>query len=255
MPVHTPTKAVESRLSELTQQLRANTQRLADRMQRAEGTSAASAANSAANAAEPARTIADAVEQALAASATSPVEEVTIRPIAPKPSLFIEPAAERAPPPEAASEPAFIPPQPERPAARPRMPRIEDLPIPAQNEIRAKRAAAAAEADKPRMSLLQRIASVGLGRRDDPAPAPRPQPARPLVRPSADRLPPYPARPQESRGPESRATEPVSEYAKRPPVSRPAPQGLDPHGRPAPVASSLDDDQLEIPAFLRRQAN
>ena len=27
------------------------------------------------------------------------------------------------------------------------------------------------------------------------------------------------------------------------------------HGRPAPVAAPLDDDQLEIPAFLRRQAN
>jgi cell division protein FtsZ len=28
------------------------------------------------------------------------------------------------------------------------------------------------------------------------------------------------------------------------------------HGRPAPVAHKpVDDDQLEIPAFLRRQAN
>ena len=44
--------------------------------------------------------------------------------------------------------------------------------------------------------------------------------------------------------------EPVSEYAKRP-----APQGLDLHGRQAPVHNSADDDQLEIPAFLRRQAN
>jgi cell division protein FtsZ len=49
--------------------------------------------------------------------------------------------------------------------------------------------------------------------------------------------------------------EPVSEYARRPVAPRPAPQGLDLHGRPAPVASSMDDDQLEIPAFLRRQAN
>ena len=30
---------------------------------------------------------------------------------------------------------------------------------------------------------------------------------------------------------------------------------LDQHGRQAPVNNSLDDDQLEIPAFLRRQAN
>jgi cell division protein FtsZ len=49
-------------------------------------------------------------------------------------------------------------------------------------------------------------------------------------------------------------TEPVSDYAKRP-APRPAPQGLDIHGRPAPVHNSAEDDQLEIPAFLRRQAN
>jgi cell division protein FtsZ len=28
---------------------------------------------------------------------------------------------------------------------------------------------------------------------------------------------------------------------------------LDPHGRPAPRVVAQDDDQLEIPAFLRRQ--
>ena len=33
------------------------------------------------------------------------------------------------------------------------------------------------------------------------------------------------------------------------------PQGLDPHGRQAPVHNSADEDHLEIPAFLRRQAN
>ncbi|WP_265442301.1 hypothetical protein [Bradyrhizobium sp. SEMIA] len=46
------------------------------------------------------------------------------------------------------------------------------------------------------------------------------------------------------------ASEPVSEYARRP-----APQGLDMHGRPAPVAPAPQgDDHLDIPAFLRRQA-
>ena len=44
--------------------------------------------------------------------------------------------------------------------------------------------------------------------------------------------------------------DPVSEYARRP-----APQGLDPHGRPAPVAAPPQgEDHLVIPAFLRRQA-
>ena len=49
--------------------------------------------------------------------------------------------------------------------------------------------------------------------------------------------------------PESRP-EPVSEYAKRS-----APQGLDQHGRQAPVHNRSEEDQLDIPAFLRRQAN
>jgi len=67
--------------------------------------------------------------------------------------------------------------------------------------------------------------------------------------PKAPPLPPLP-RPAEPRAPES-----VSEYAKRAMPQRGNPQGLDQHGRPAPVNNSLDDDQLEIPAFLRRQAH
>jgi cell division protein FtsZ len=250
-------KAVESRLSELTQQLRANTQRLAERVQRAEPTpihtQAAPIAESIA--AAPSAEVAPASQQVGAPAPVAALEDVTIRPIPPKPTLFIEPNAENAPQ-EIPSEKAFIPPQAERPGQRPRMPRIEDLPLPAQNEIRAKRAAIA-DADKPRPSLLQRLASVGLGRKtEEAAPAPRPQaPRPPVARPHAERLPPYPAPRQDQRPAESRPQELVSEYAKRPPAPRPAPQGLDLHGRPSPVAASIDDDQLEIPAFLRRQAN
>jgi cell division protein FtsZ len=264
-PVHAVApKSVENRLSELTQQLRANSHRLAERLQRQEpGETAANplvAPASVASVAEPVAQVADHAVAGPVAPAPVAHEDVMIRPIAPKPSLFIEPVAERSAQPEheAPAETAFIPPQPERAAVRPRMPRIEDLPLPAQNEIRAKRAAVAAEADKPKMSLLQRLASVGLGgTRKDEQPAPRPQAPRPTGRPvMGDRLPPFPAnRPQDSRGLEGRPQEPVSEYAKRAPAPRPAPQGLDTHGRPAPVAPTMDDDQLEIPAFLRRQAN
>jgi len=90
---------------------------------------------------------------------------------------------------------------------------------------------------------MQRLASVGLGRRGDneaPPAAPMPRPARPT--------PQYERSPQ--RHPEDRPPEPVSEYARRS-----GPQGLDPHGRNAPVHNSGEDDQLDIPAFLRRQAN
>jgi cell division protein FtsZ len=43
--------------------------------------------------------------------------------------------------------------------------------------------------------------------------------------------------------------EPISDYAKRT-----APQGLDQHGRQTLVHNPDEEDQLEIPAFLRRQA-
>jgi cell division protein FtsZ len=262
-------KSVENRLSELTQQLRANSHRLAERLQRQEpGETAATPLVAPASLAPVAESIASGAETIVPQTVAAPmahapvaIEDVMIRPIAPKPSLFIEPVTERSAQPvehEAPAETAFIPPQPERAVVRPRMPRIEDLPLPAQNEIRAKRAAVAAEADKPKMSLLQRLASVGLGgTRKDEQPAPRPQAPRPTGRPvMGERLPPFPAnRPQDSRGLEGRPQEPVSEYAKRAPAPRPAPQGLDTHGRPAPVAPTMDDDQLEIPAFLRRQAN
>ena len=70
----------------------------------------------------------------------------------------------------------------------------------------------------------------------------------PLVRQQPS-LGPMPARPA-PRAHDSRAQDPVSEYAKKG-----APQGLDPLGRQAPVHNSPEDDQLDIPAFLRRQVN
>ena len=180
-----------------------------------------------------------AVAAALAAPpAPAAQEDVTVRPLTPKPSLFVEPVMTE---PSTDDMPqAFIPPEPERVARAPRMPRMEELPLPAQNEIRASRGETTdTGAEKQRMSLLQRLAQVGLGRRDEaPAEAQAPAPARP-------QLPPIQ---------QPRSMQPVSEYAKRPPVS--APQGLDIHGRQTlPVQKPVDDDQLEIPAFLRRQAN
>ncbi len=137
----------------------------------------------------------------------------------------------------------FIPPQPERPSGRaPRMPRIDELPIPAQNELRAQRGELPeSEPEKRRMTLLQRLAAVGLGRRESEEPKPEPKPTRSF-------LPEWPA--QRMPRTEPRAPEPVSEYARRQ-----SPQGLDMHGRPAPAPRDPDDDQLDIPAFLRRQVN
>jgi cell division protein FtsZ len=159
--------------------------------------------------------------------------------------LFVEPVMTEPAPEDMPA--AFIPPEPERVSRSPRMPRMEDLPMPAQNQIRASRGETSeAGPERQRMTLLQRLAQVGLGRRDDRADEDEAQASAP---PPA-RLPPLP-RPQPQ--PQS-AMPPVSEYAKRAPS--PAPQGLDIHGRQTlPVQKSVDDDQLEIPAFLRRQAN
>jgi cell division protein FtsZ len=107
---------------------------------------------------------------------------------------------------------------------------------------------------KQRMGLLQRLASVGLGggRREEEAPHAPQEPQLPRQRMGP--IPQPPARPMQPRPaprpPEqSRPSEPVSEYARRPPH-----QGLDPMGRQAPVHNSSEEDQLDIPAFLRRQA-
>jgi cell division protein FtsZ len=99
-----------------------------------------------------------------------------------KPSLFEPAQAEAQPEPHMPA--AYIPPAPERTARTPRMPRIDELPLPAQNEIRAQRGEITDDhPEKRRMSLMQRLASVGLGRRADnepPPAAPMPRQARPV---------------------------------------------------------------------------
>ena len=255
--------AAASRLAELSQTLRANTQRTAERVERPERSDQAHRAVAQALAAAPAAETAAPIAESTAEAPVTAIEDVTIRPIAPpKPTLFMEPAdpvAEAAP---ALAEPEkpFIPPQAERPALRPpRMPRIDELPIPAQNQIRARETQAAEPApQKQRVSLLQRLASVGLGRRDEEETRTEPRQTTRPVPVAAERaappMPKAPPMPPLQRAPEQRA-ESVSEYAKRPAAPRPAPQGLDQHGRQAPVNSAIEDDQLEIPAFLRRQAH
>lgn len=233
----------ESRLAELTNRLKAESQRTAERIERIEAATRVTTAPGQKSAPSSVDQVAT-TAVATAVQAPSAVDDVTIKPIThTKPSLFVEPAVSTEPPqPETPS--VFIPPEPERPEVRtPRMPSIGELPLPGQNAIRAQRGEIPEEStEKRHMSLLQRLAAVGLGRRDNEDKAP---PAQQRNAPPAGG---HPQRPP-NRGPESRQ-DPVSEYVKRP-----APQGLDIHGRPAPMPKSVDEDQLEIPAFLRRQAN
>ncbi len=153
------------------------------------------------------------------------------------PAVEPQPAETR----HAVYEEAFVPPAAMHPERRqPRMPQIEDFPLIAQKEIRAKSAAAEqgghpGSHESRRPGLLQRLAQVGLGRREESDDSEIVEP--PVVAQTME--------------------EPVSEYAKRPqrPVhpeqARHAPQVANAPRR----GPSIDDDQYEIPAFLRRQAN
>ncbi len=256
------TSTPENRLADLTARLRADNQRLAERAQKLEASTPAPSAPAA-----PQRSSSSVERAALAAiaaavapeapqsPASAPLQpasygDVTVRPIAQKPSLFPDPDATRAVE-EPATPETFIPQAAERaPGRTPRMPKFEDLPMPAQNEIRQARGEAEDEhPQKTRLSLLQRLANVGLGRRDEET---EPPIAARASGPSMSPMPPLPERkPQRTVAQQIAANEPVSEYARRP-----APQGLDVHGRPAPVAATPQgDDHLDIPAFLRRQTN
>ena len=256
----------DSRLADLTARLRADNQRLAERAQKFEAPGQQAAPVAHAPAAAPQRTASSVERAALAAiaaavapeaaAAQAPLQpasygDVTVRPIAQKPTLFPDHDVTRVETEESVM-PAetFIPQAAERPPVRaPRMPKFEDLPMPAQAEIRQARGEAEEEhPQKTRLSLLQRLANVGLGRRDEET---EPPIAARASGPAMAPLPPLPERKPQRSVAQQMANEPVSEYARRP-----APQGLDAHGRPAPVAAAPQgDDHLDIPAFLRRQAN
>jgi cell division protein FtsZ len=258
-----PNASSESRLADLTARLRADNQRLAERAQKLEASSPAPTAPAAPQRASSSveRAALAAIAAAVApdtpqAGASAPLQaasygDVTVRPIAQKPSLFPDPDSARVETPEPATPETFIPQAAERaPLRAPRMPKFDELPMPAQNEIRQARGEAEEEhPQKTRMSLLQRLANVGLGRRDEET---EPPIAARASGPAMSPMPPLPDRkPQRSVAQQIAASEPVSEYARRP-----APQGLDVHGRPAPVAATPQgDDHLDIPAFLRRQSN
>jgi cell division protein FtsZ len=240
----------DSRLADLTARLRADNQRIAERAQKLE-TPAAPAAPPQRTSGSVERAALAAIAAAVAPAVPQPASygDVTVRPIAQKPSLFPDHDVTRVLAHEPPTPETFIPQAAERaPLRAPRMPKFEDLPMPAQNEIRQARGEVDEEhPQKTRMSLLQRLANVGLGRRDEET---EPPIAARASGPAMAPMPPLPERKPQRSVAQQIAAEPVSEYARRP-----APQGLDAHGRPAPVAAAPQgDDHLDIPAFLRRQA-
>ncbi|MDB5484707.1 MAG: cell division protein FtsZ [Tardiphaga sp.] len=238
----------DTRLADLTAKLRADNQRTVAAQ------AAAPAQAQAANGQRPTSTHERAALAAIAAAVSpeKPMQsaaygDVTVRPIAQKPSLFPEHDVIRQEAHEPAPPEQFIPQAAERaPMRAPRMPKFEDLPMPAQNEIRQARGETDDEQhpQKARLSLLQRLANVGLGRREETD-------AEPVRAPQMAPMPPLPERKPQRSVAQQMGHDPVSEYARRP-----APQGLDSLGRPAPVAQAPQGvDHLDIPAFLRRQSN
>ncbi|MGD9739368.1 MAG: cell division protein FtsZ [Bauldia sp.] len=165
----------------------------------------------------------------------------------------------------------FIPPAPE--PVQGRIPRLEEFPDVVQRQVAAR---AAPEEDRGPRGLLKRLAQAGgLARRDDDRggkQAPQPPRQTPTLRPVANQRQAAnqgtrPAQPR-SQGQQRPVQAPHAEYGRvAPQAAQPAPRSrqdglyrpaqgdLDPHGRTNPRDARLDEGDLEIPAFLRRQAN
>jgi cell division protein FtsZ len=225
--------ATEQRISEVAERLRAEARARATQTQatptlRANAQAEPVKAAQILTEAHPVLSQASVAPQALE-PAPQPVirDDVVLTPAQPKPAMAYEAQAPQQPVyDEPAVDESFIPPQAERAMRPARMPRIDELPIPAQNQIRASRGEIdPVQEHKP--SLIQRLATIGFGRREEPQHAP----VEPAPRQEAPRQQMSPVH---------------AEYARRP-----APQAQ----RPAPAQRGMEDDQLEIPAFLRRQAN
>ena len=186
-------------------------------------------------------------------SAPQLIDEVMLQPVQPRPAPAYIPPQQQAPEPVMQSAPApYIPPVAEQPLRAQRMPRVEDLPLPGQRQIHAQRNDAPSAADAKRRTLFERLASFGMGRDNEPH-APQGQPG-PLVAPVRPVPAPVQVQPQQRQQP---APSPVhAEFAKRPaaPVRAQQPQ-LDLHGRPMTQQRNIEEDQIDIPAFLRRQSN
>ena len=170
--------------------------------------------------------------QSAPAEAPAP-RPVMQQPAAPQPLQHAPIMQQSAPQPAMRQEPAapVIRPMAEAPS---RMPKIEDFPpvVKAEMEHRAQAPQPQAEERGP-MSLIRKLTS-SLNRRDEEERFPAPEAAAP-----------QPAAPQQRR--------PLSPEAS---MYAPRRGQLDDHGRQ--VASGRiggEEDQLEIPAFLRRQSN
>ncbi len=191
-----------------------------------------------------AQALAQAHAQAAVQQQLEPVEQqVHVAPAAPPQSYYPAPAEPvHVEQPVRAAGP-YVPPAAEQPVRQPRIPQIDDMPPHVQQQWHEARAAgqgnAVSAVEARRRTLFERLTSFGASREDGGRPQVEPQMARPapVAQPQA-----RPAQPAPSH----------AEYAKRP-ANQPAPRA-DAYGRVAPSRPS-EEEQMEIPAFLRRQSS
>ncbi|MEO9338121.1 cell division protein FtsZ [Mesorhizobium sp. SB112] len=187
--------------------------------------------------------VADAIRQAEVSAAQRPAAapQADFRP---QSKLFqAPPAALQQPQVQMQPQPAPAPVQLREPQqaapVQPRMPRVEDFPPVVQAELEAKSRVAEPSHDHDErgpMGLLKRLTNGLTRREEEPARLQPAQPREPKLRQPA---------------PEARRL-----ASQDPQLYAPRRGQLDEHGRLAPQARAQhEDDQLEIPAFLRRQAN
>jgi len=124
------------------------------------------------------------------------------------------------------------------------MPAIDELPRPAQAELRARRGEEDPDhPEKRKVSLLRRLAAVGLGRRDD-----QEEPEK-MPPPNVRQVRPAPAAGQAPRPAERPMERPMERSMERPmdrPVDRPAPPPRP--AMPAPAMPRGPDPVSEYPS-------
>jgi cell division protein FtsZ len=120
--------------------------------------------------------------------------------------------------------------------AAPRMPKVEDFPPVVRAEVEARRNPAEQESSNGPIGLLKRLTNGLTRHAEEPARAQPVAPREPKLRQPA---------------PEARRI-----ASQDPQLYAPRRGQLDEHGRLSPQPRAVqEEDQLEIPAFLRRQAN
>ncbi|MET3577854.1 cell division protein FtsZ [Mesorhizobium robiniae] len=184
--------------------------------------------------------VAEAIQlaEANAAAMTRPAPVAQTEDFRPQSKIFQAPPAQPQPMVQPVVQQVMQPaPQREmlQPAAPQRMPRVEDFPPVVKAEVEAKARPADHENSGP-MGLLKRLTNGLTRREEEPARLQPAQPREPKLRQAA---------------PEVRRL-----ASQDPQLYAPRRGQLDDQGRLTPQSRAVqEDDQLEIPAFLRRQAN